>query len=1173
MRRVGSQNCVGNPANGGLGAGRRYITGKFVSRYPRDELSALERRSDPAWLWDVDRARIVWANRPGLVLWGEVNVLDLIDRRMDRSDPAIQHLGRLAETLEPGASTQQTLVFDIGGIAETVKADCRHVLLEDGRTGLLMVRIAGEAAAMAPGATRASLLEAVMAHLPYPIAVFDRHGSLLYQNEAASEGFSSGETGADTLASDDKAVEVYSGGSLFASWLSDDFKADALMGRALSRGSFSEIATVHTKFGPRAHRINARRLAAPVVGQLAVLLAFDDIEDRRRYERRQSESIAAVEAVLGAADATFEIDAKGRLADIGGAAETVLGKGIGVLIGTPWDDVLAALEVNVHVPMAQRLASGQAWREVVWSAAAGAPALALSAVPIRSGDATPTGFRGLILALDTPLLDVTGSFESGRGVDDLAAGVLATEIPAAENRVTDDLISNDPGTGDLTLDPGPELDEALIDDEEEFLADLKADRDAARATGEGVSSDPEPSETPAPEPGTDRARSSEGRGKVGRDDAATFSAIDKALGSARKSSETLPVDPPPSGTTLRVVGGVEAPSSATTRISEQKTSEQKTPDQKSPGQKTPEQKTAAPKSLIPNPPIADMPAGGPATPNLAVSTMAPANDLLDTGKPTLIHRHFAILGVNDQLAECLGHGSAQTMLQDANLLNLLNLLPDERARLFSLQSRFDDQDLPQKGQIGGIALKARRKDRTTQTFQATFEEIIFDDVPAIRVVLELVSAGHGSVTTDEMTTNGPASSPAGTAIGSDEQQLQEQPPVLNTPMSGAAPEAQNTGEAALTAAIAREAELRAVINTAADGIITIDDAGQIMTLNASAEAIFGVSAPDRVGQKFGEMFVADDAHRISAYLTSVTSGDTSRLTREGHEVRGKRPDGAEIPLFVTIGHMKVDQGLRYCAVIRDISQWKETEDGLRLAKERAEEDSAKKSDFLARISHELRTPLNAIIGFSEVMSEEKFGPIANDRYKGYLHDIRSSGDHLLSLINDLLDLSKIEAGKLDLNFTSVDVAHLVAQGVTILQPQANQARVIVRVSLPDHLPPVVADERSLRQIVLNLLSNAVKFTPPGGQVILSAVVDEHGQLQIRVRDTGVGMSEDEIDRAMEPFRQIDGQSQSNHAGTGLGLPLTKALTEANRAEFQIESTPSAGTLVNITFPTNRVLDG
>jgi signal transduction histidine kinase len=237
------------------------------------------------------------------------------------------------------------------------------------------------------------------------------------------------------------------------------------------------------------------------------------------------------------------------------------------------------------------------------------------------------------------------------------------------------------------------------------------------------------------------------------------------------------------------------------------------------------------------------------------------------------------------------------------------------------------------------------------------------------------------------------------------------------------------------------------------------------------------------------------------------------------------------------------------------------------ARRQAEQANALKSQFLARVSHEIRTPLNAILGFAEVILEERFGPLGNERYRSYLKDIHASGSLVASLVNDILDLSKIEAGKMDLDFAAVDANRIIAECVSIMQPQASRERVVVRLALSPHLPEIFADERSLRQIALNLLSNAVKFNQPGGQVIVATALTDAGHAVLRIRDTGVGMSEDEVLVAMEPFRQL--ATARKRSGTGLGLPLTKALVEANHAFFAITSTRDKGTLVEVTFPLAR----
>jgi signal transduction histidine kinase len=285
-------------------------------------------------------------------------------------------------------------------------------------------------------------------------------------------------------------------------------------------------------------------------------------------------------------------------------------------------------------------------------------------------------------------------------------------------------------------------------------------------------------------------------------------------------------------------------------------------------------------------------------------------------------------------------------------------------------------------------------------------------------------------------------------------------------------------------------------------------------------------------------------------------------------VIGRRSSGAEFPLFITFGALPAEN--KRCAILRDLTLWKRAEQELVAAKREAERISATKSDFLAKISHEIRTPLNAMIGFSEIMMQERFGSIGNERYKQYLADIHASGGHVISLLNDLLDLSKIEAGKLELSFAHVNLNDLTQQCVAMMQPQANRERIIIRTSLPQDLPQVTADPRSVRQIVLNLLSNSIKFTQAGGQVIVSTALDDQRDVVLRVRDTGVGMSEQDLVIAMEPFRQLATSSRWGSGGTGLGLPLTKALAEANRARFKIRSGVNAGTLVEVAFPGGRL---
>ena len=374
-------------------------------------------------------------------------------------------------------------------------------------------------------------------------------------------------------------------------------------------------------------------------------------------------------------------------------------------------------------------------------------------------------------------------------------------------------------------------------------------------------------------------------------------------------------------------------------------------------------------------------------------------------------------------------------------------------------------------------------------------------------------------------------------------------------------------------------ELRAILETATDGVAVIDTDCNVTSLNRSGEALFGCDRGDVIGKPFLSLFAPHNQGLAADYLDGLKSNATKRLLNDGREFLVNAHRGGTIPVFMTLGRLGPSGDVtsdeapgtgRFCALFRDLTHWKKVERDLEAAKLEAERVNALKSDFLAKVSHEVRTPLNAIIGFADVMMEERFGPVGNERYKDYLRDIHASGTHVMSLVNDLLDLSKIEAGKMELAVDAIDANKVIGECVAIMQPQASRARVIMRLSLAPALPQIKADERSLRQIVLNLLSNAVKFNEPGGQVIVATATPETGHVVIRIRDTGPGMSDADIAIALEPFRQLP-TARPTSGGTGLGLPLTKALVEANQASFTIRSKVDQGTLVEVAFPPARVL--
>jgi signal transduction histidine kinase len=276
-----------------------------------------------------------------------------------------------------------------------------------------------------------------------------------------------------------------------------------------------------------------------------------------------------------------------------------------------------------------------------------------------------------------------------------------------------------------------------------------------------------------------------------------------------------------------------------------------------------------------------------------------------------------------------------------------------------------------------------------------------------------------------------------------------------------------------------------------------------------------------------------------------------RTTETGRVLQIRRramPDGGVVSLY------------------SDITERKATEETMQEARAQAELANEAKSDFLANMSHELRTPLNAIIGFAEAISSELLGPVTDKRQLEYIKDIHSSGLLLLSIINDVLDMSKIEAGKLVLAPERVAVRPVIGDAVRMVRERARSRKIDLVTTVPKSDISVWGDERAIKQITLNLLSNAVKFSHDGGRVDIRAGLDDAGDLVLEVEDSGIGMTEDEIGRALQPFGQAKAAMTKTHGGTGLGLPIARGLAEAHNGSLVVKSAPGRGTLVRIILP-------
>jgi PAS domain S-box-containing protein len=358
-------------------------------------------------------------------------------------------------------------------------------------------------------------------------------------------------------------------------------------------------------------------------------------------------------------------------------------------------------------------------------------------------------------------------------------------------------------------------------------------------------------------------------------------------------------------------------------------------------------------------------------------------------------------------------------------------------------------------------------------------------------------------------------------------------------------------------------ELGAILDTTAEGIVMFDAGGNMHACNRSAEALFGYDGAELVRRNLTELFAPESRRVVLDYLESTKGFGVESLLDHGREVLGRVSRGGLIPLSMTMGRTRPD-GPNFFAVFRDVSQNRKGESEVQQARRLTETAANAKADLLARISHEMRAPLNAIIGFAEVMICERFGALGNERYVDYMKDIRACGGRVIAMIDDLLELSRIETGKLELAFANQNLNELVESCVAAMQREANRERIIIRTSLAPALPSVVADARALRQIALNLIGNSLRLANSGGQVIVSTALTDFGEVVLRVRDNGHGLNQGDVAAALEPFRNPP--SEQTSGSSAVNLSLTKALVEANRAQFHIRTAPQSGTLIEVVFP-------
>ncbi len=348
-----------------------------------------------------------------------------------------------------------------------------------------------------------------------------------------------------------------------------------------------------------------------------------------------------------------------------------------------------------------------------------------------------------------------------------------------------------------------------------------------------------------------------------------------------------------------------------------------------------------------------------------------------------------------------------------------------------------------------------------------------------------------------------------------------------------------------------------------------DETGRFTFVNKAWLTFTGHSLDSFLGSGFYEHIHSDDIEKLRALDRQATAD--RREASMDYRVRGA--DGRYRWYFDSWRPRFDAHGLYlgHIGLMVDISERHELETALRESKDQADLAGRAKTQFLANMSHELRTPLNAIIGFAQMIGEERLGPVGVLRYREYIRDIAASGEHLLSLVNDILDTTRIETGHMEFADDECRVAEIVDGALRMVSERALRGGVTLDTDLADRLPALWADRRALMQMLLNLLSNAVKFTPSGGRVTVAAAPDEGGGIAISVRDTGIGIPSEYLATAFQPFAQLDSSHARKHGGTGLGLYLTKAFIERHGGRIAIDSVLGEGTVVRLLFPSARVV--
>ncbi|MBR1275598.1 PAS domain-containing protein [Bradyrhizobium sp. AUGA SZCCT0283] len=1059
----------------------------------------------PAWLWTADGKRILWANPAGARLFGVASAAALAEKTFGPADRHRRQIARLAGRLLANGAIRLERLQGFGAAPGMLSTcGCSRFDFPDGSHGVLIA--AGNIALIAPQPAQAQ-------------------------------------------PDDEMQPQTTS---------SEPPLSEPVLSEPISQPSAPAMPVVEQPVAPQPapdYQLPAQSGEAPA--EFALFDAF--AEPAIAEEPPAAESIPrapppAIEAFAGQRQArrlplrfTWQMDREGRFTLGTDEFASLIGPRTTAAFGRPWREIAETFGFDPTGRMMQAFATGATWSGITlnWPVDGGGTLpVELSGLPVFDGARNFIGYRGFGVCRDFDALarlaalrlaELSGEMVTPHEPSAAPSAEPADVAPPSSDELPEPIAAKTSAAEPSAAEPSAaEPSAAEPSAAEPSAAEPSAAETSAAEPSAAETSAAEPShqkdlETPVEPP---KEALEESVPEIARDaltetatglpaDAAANVLPFRAPGEAKQPSLT-PVENSAFDELARQLSarldtenGNEAVDAAGETIFEQQAVREPAP--------------APPEWLAPPEP----PARGEAARDKALL------DLLPVG--ILIYRLDRLLYANPAFLTQMGYPGLHA-LEDAGGLDALYVEPG-----VSNASSTSDTGKP----VTISASQPTDADAPPAAADARLYTISWDGDSALALIFS--GTRHESAAIAAAIARAEPVSELEPAVSEPEPAVSETEPAVSEPDAS---EPSDVGHA-------NAEDLAAILDTTAEGILMFDADGNINAANRSAEALFGHDGDELARRNLADLFAPESQHGVFEYLAGIKASGVASLLDHGREVLARESKGGIIPLSMTMGRTRPD-GPNFFAVFRDLSQAKKTESELREARRLAERAANAKADVLARISHEVRTPLNAIIGFSEVMIGERFGALGNERYLEYMKDIRASGERVIAIINDLLDLSRIETGKLDLAFTNQNLNELVESCVAVLQPQANRERIIIRTSLAHMLPAVIADARALRQITLNLIGNSIHLANAGGQVIVSTALSDFGEVMLRVRDTGHGLNDNEVAAALQPFRTPAPSDRAE--SSAVSLSLTKALVEANRAKFQIKTGGRSGTLIEIVFP-------